>query len=256
MFQPESEGLENKLFWVALVLALLLHLSLAKGAKSYQIKAQQEVRVEMAIYEPPPPPEPELEQEPEVIEPEPEPEIKPPPAKEKAPPPPKDFEPPPSNAPAETDEKPPVIATGISMNSTVEGNSGFKVRQGNTVYGDVNKENFTDPSKLKGYKTDPSKEFKPVRAAQISKEARVIKEFKVKYPRALLEEGIQGTVVLELQVSKDGRVKGTKLIKGVHPTLDKLARYAMKKTRFKPAEINGNPVDSILTYRYKWEIIE
>ncbi len=244
----------------ALVLAVIFHGGVGVGTSSLAEPKPLDERVEMAIFEPPPPPPPP---EPEIEEPEPE-KPKPEPKKKKLPetkvkekpaePPP---EPPPSNSdPEPVDEEPPPLVTGISMESTTKGNSGFKVRVGNTAYGDPNKEKFTDPDDVKKYRGGSAKKFKPVRQASISTPPTVIKRSVPRYPKQLKDEGIEGVVVLKILIDEDGRVRGTKVIKGLHPVLDKLARAALKKTLFSPCKVDGKPVTCPYTYRFKWEIYD
>ena len=155
---------------VLFVLVFLLHTLLLVGAKEIPEK-QKQIRVEMALVKPPPPPPP-----PEPVE-----EKKPEPKKKK----PKKRRPPPPNQepPPEPQAEPPPIVTGISMNSTVK-SSGFNVRVGNTTYGDMNKEDFVDPSKVKGYR------WEPVRGSKLSRQAKVKKEVKPKYPIQAVEAEI------------------------------------------------------------------
>ncbi len=243
---------------IALAATLLIHGSFGLFSSQAKVDTIEEKTIEIAIVEPPPPPEPEPE--PEIIKPDPKPKVLPPPPKDKKlpPPPKKDLPPPPSNSEPAPDasDKPPVVKTGISLDSTTKSNSGFKVAVGNTTFGDPNTEEAVDPDKLKAYTYDPKKDWAPVRAAQVSREARVKRKKEARYPRSVLEEGIEGVVVMKIQVTRIGTVRKLKLVKGIHPKLDKLAMLAMKKTTFYPATVNGKAVDSQLTYRYRWEIVD
>jgi protein TonB len=54
---------------------------------------------------------------------------------------------------------------------------------------------------------------------------------------------IQGVVIVQAIVTKTGEVQEVKVLKGLPMGLDKAAEDAVKKWRFKPATLNGKPVD-------------
>ncbi|MEM7048730.1 MAG: TonB family protein [Acidobacteriota bacterium] len=54
---------------------------------------------------------------------------------------------------------------------------------------------------------------------------------------------IQGVVIVQATVTKGGVVQDVKVLKGLPMGLDKAAVDAVKKWKFKPATLNGKPVD-------------
>lgn len=222
-----------------------------------------ERRAAKAAPKPPPPPRREEPPPPPKPEPEPEPPPKPEPPKEKPKPkvikePPKEtLPPPPSNSepPPEAPAEPVPLVTGISMQSTVANSGGPKVRVGNTTYGDPNKEKFTKPEDVKAY-SGGSENFAPVRAANVSSSARVIKEYRPRYPRQLKEEGVEGVVILRVQVTREGKTRKVKVVKGLHPVLDNLSIQAVERFVWAAAEVDGQKVDSVITYRMTWELFD
>jgi len=65
----------------------------------------------------------------------------------------------------------------------------------------------------------------------------------VVYPDIAREAGIEGQVIVQAYVDKDGIVKQVKVLKGIPKTgLDEAAMEAVKKTRFKPAYQRDKPV--------------
>jgi TonB family protein len=256
--QGLNEGLSAASMWLlggSLFLAGVVHVAIGVGAASIPMPKPQQ-RVEMAIYEPPPPPEPEPpppEPEPEPEKPKPKPKPKP---IDKTPPPP-----PPPNQEAPPDEPPPTepvpVVTGISMASTVKGKGGPKFRVGNTTYGDPNKEKFVDPNKVRPYTGGKVPEkFEPVRQANVSTSVKVVSEYKPPYPRQLKEEGVEGTVILRVQVTKSGKTRKAKLVKGIHPVIDKLSLQAIERFKWRAATVNGEAVDTVITYRMAWELFD
>lgn len=235
--------------------ALVVHVGVAAGAASVPMPQRQE-RVEMKIYTPPPPPEPapppppEPKPEPEPPKPKPKPRVIKEPPKETLPPPPTNQEPPP-----EPPSEPVPLVTGISMQSTVTNSGGPTVRVGNTTFGDPNKEKFTKPEDVKAY-AGGSEQFSPVRAANVSSAAKVVKEYRPRYPRQVKDEGIEGVVILRVQVTRDGKTRKVKVVKGLHPVLDNLSVQAMKRFVWAPAKVDGRPVDSEITYKMAWELFD
>ncbi len=65
----------------------------------------------------------------------------------------------------------------------------------------------------------------------------------VVYPEIAREAGIEGTVIVQATIGKDGRVKETIILKGIPKTgLDEAAMDAIKSTKWKPAYQRDKPV--------------
>ncbi|MGH9497107.1 MAG: energy transducer TonB [Candidatus Sulfotelmatobacter sp.] len=62
------------------------------------------------------------------------------------------------------------------------------------------------------------------------------------YPPLARQARIQGTVLLQAQISKDGNIVNLQLISG-HPMLAPAAIEAVKQWRYKPYLLNGEPVE-------------
>jgi TonB family protein len=65
---------------------------------------------------------------------------------------------------------------------------------------------------------------------------------KASYTREARDNGVQGTVVLNVVFSADGTITNIQVIKGLPDGLTEKAVEAAKKIRFKPALRDGNPV--------------
>jgi len=72
------------------------------------------------------------------------------------------------------------------------------------------------------------------------------------YPEAARRARIQGVVVLECTIGKDGTVKRTKVLRGLPLGLTENAVSAVKRWRFEASTLNGRPVEVlyILTVRF------
>jgi periplasmic protein TonB len=82
----------------------------------------------------------------------------------------------------------------------------------------------------------------PPKAAQNVQPATLVHHVQPDYPEAWKREGIQGTVHLRAIMAKDGSVQGVTVLDG-EPRLAKSAEKAVKKWRYKPKMVNGEPVE-------------
>lgn len=64
----------------------------------------------------------------------------------------------------------------------------------------------------------------------------------IMYPWRAQKAGLEGTVVIHSLVNIKGKVVATRVLKGTHPLLDDAAIEAVKRTRFRAAQIEGEPV--------------
>jgi periplasmic protein TonB len=69
----------------------------------------------------------------------------------------------------------------------------------------------------------------------------LIKKVTPNYPQLAKQARIQGTVILQAEISKDGTIQNLQLISG-HPMLAPAAIEAVKQWRYKPYLLNGEPV--------------
>jgi TonB family protein len=69
----------------------------------------------------------------------------------------------------------------------------------------------------------------------------VLKQVPPIYPEQARKAGVQGTVVLRVQVSRNGDVESIQMISG-HPLLAPPAIEAVKQWKYKPYLLNGEPI--------------
>ena len=69
----------------------------------------------------------------------------------------------------------------------------------------------------------------------------LIKKVQPAYPPLARQARIQGRVLLQAEISKDGTIENLRLISG-HPMLAPAAIEAVKQWRYKPYMLNGEPV--------------
>lgn len=73
------------------------------------------------------------------------------------------------------------------------------------------------------------------------------------YPELALHARIQGKVVLQVRVARDGHVEVQRIIEG-EPVLADAAMDAVKKWRAKPASINGSKVEVVSTIAFNFQL--
>ena len=70
----------------------------------------------------------------------------------------------------------------------------------------------------------------------------------LKYPESAVRNGIQGRVMVEFVIGKDGNVTDVRVVKGVSEELDAEAiKVVSASPKWKPAKVNGNKVRSSMT---------
>lgn len=81
-----------------------------------------------------------------------------------------------------------------------------------------------------------------VRVSQGVTQGLLIRKVQPVYPPLARQARIQGTVLLQAEISKDGTIENLHLISG-HPMLAPAAIEAVKQWRYKPYVLNGEPVE-------------
>jgi protein TonB len=83
---------------------------------------------------------------------------------------------------------------------------------------------------------------------------RLIKEVKPGYTKDALRQMMQGTVVLEVVVMKDGCPSQIRVVKSLDRGLDEEAMAAVAQWRFEPGRLAGAPVDVLVTIMLDFSI--
>ena len=86
----------------------------------------------------------------------------------------------------------------------------------------------------------------PIRVGGNVQSAKLVNRVLPVYPVEAVEEDISGTVRLEATVTKEGTIRGLKVLEG-HPLLVEVATAAVLQWRYRPTYLNGLPVE-VITY--------
>lgn len=85
---------------------------------------------------------------------------------------------------------------------------------------------------------------KPVRVGGDVQQAKLVKSSPPVYPVLARRARIEGTVRLQAVIAKDGSVHKVEVISG-HAVLAHAATEAVQQWRYKPTELNGQPVEVV-----------
>ncbi|HYI08501.1 MAG TPA: energy transducer TonB, partial [Thermoanaerobaculia bacterium] len=93
----------------------------------------------------------------------------------------------------------------------------------------------------------------PLRVGGDVKAPTILERPEPKYTEAARKARVTGIVVVEAIIGKDGRVQDVKVVKPLPMGLAEEAEAAVRRWRFKPGTLNGQPVTTIfnLTVNFK-----
>lgn len=86
----------------------------------------------------------------------------------------------------------------------------------------------------------------------ISEAARLLSRQDPIYPETARSQGAYGTVEVHFVIDKDGTVRSVSVVKG-SPLLSEAAMDAVRKWRYKPAQVNGKPAESDATATFAFQ---
>lgn len=249
----------------AALLSLVLHLSVGGALSWYAASRPKPQRKAPALQvavvaKPKPPPEPE---KPKPLEPK---ELPPKAARKvavvkqplqqrpAAPPPPADTPPPPVVESKADSPAPPVLLSGITLESTSAQGS-FAVATGNTLAGDPGRVG-RDPKDVPAPKAYRAERYAP--SAQVSELPGVLNKGEVDlrkyYPPDAKRKDFEGQVVLRLLIDADGSVAKVEVVSDPGEGLGEAAARAVREFRFSPAKVNGVAVATTIPYKITFEI--
>jgi periplasmic protein TonB len=93
----------------------------------------------------------------------------------------------------------------------------------------------------------------PIRVGGQIKAPLLVNRVNPAYPAVAQSAQVEGSVILEATVGKDGRVQTVRVVRG-HALLEQAAITAVKQWRYEPLALNGEPVPFILTVTLNFTI--
>jgi len=86
-------------------------------------------------------------------------------------------------------------------------------------------------------------------------EPRLVHKVAPVYPEDAKKEGVQGTVILDAVISKDGSVSETRLQEDADPRLVEAARTAVEQWRYEPVrDERGEPLEVLFTVTIRFAL--
>ena len=86
----------------------------------------------------------------------------------------------------------------------------------------------------------------PVRIGGALKAPALVERVEPEYPPLAVRAQVQGVVILEAIVDRDGRVEDVRVLRSI-PLLDQAALAAVQQWRYSPLLLNGTPERFVLT---------
>lgn len=74
------------------------------------------------------------------------------------------------------------------------------------------------------------------------------------YPELARRARLQGVVIIEAVIDREGNVKDTQILRGLGLGLDEAARAAVEQWKYTPTFYNGRPVEVLLTVTVQFEL--
>ncbi len=219
---------------IAIPTSILFHVGLAFLLISAPAEEKkEEVWVEMEIIEKEPEPPPEKEPEPEPPKPEPpKPKPKPKPKEIDFKDIPPEKEPPPKPPPEK--KKKVRRVQGLKASSFAKGGeAGLSARAGTTLQTSASKETLS---------IKEASESTAISYAAATKQPRLKKRPPLEIPQSIIDNGIEGTVLISIDIGANGSVSAARVTKSLHPDADLACITSWKQAKFKPAEQSGSAV--------------
>ncbi len=144
------------------------------------------------------------------------------------------------------DSKPSREVFGASRSSYTDaslGSEGVEAKKGNTLAKETDKTTLLDSD----VDTLPT----PTEEYLVSEMPRVLSEVRPNYPKEAKDRELEGTVVLDVLIDDQGKVRQVSVIEG-ESLFRNEALIAMKKFLFKPARVDGKPVAVRIRYSLKF----
>lgn len=229
----------------AIVASLLFHVVVFGGLERLTAVKREPTRVEVEFRPPPPPPPP-----PKVVEPE-KPKFLPPKLVKQAEPPPL----PASNRskPVEPTSEPPKPVFGVTPESVAPDGEGVAVPVGNTLMKEPDKE-FTPPDQVKPYYQPEKAPFVPAKLVEVTEFPREKDRVTPDYPPELRAQGIEGTVLVEVDIDAAGKVVDARLKRPTGLAFDEAALKAIRASSYYPAKRGSEAVAIRVTIPVKFRL--
>lgn len=244
-YPQEERSWTDWILPVAIVLSFAAHVAVFGGLERLTAGKKAPVRVEVDFRTPPPPPPPPK------AAPE-KPKFLPPKLVKKAVPPP----PLPAanqEKPVEPTSEPPKPVFGVTPDSVAPGGEGVAVPVGNTLMKEPDKD-FTPPDEVKPYYQPVKAPFVPAKLVEVTEYPREKERVVPDYPPELRAQGVEGTVLVEVDIDASGAVVEARLKRPTGLAFDEAALKAIRASAYHPARRGSEAVAIRVTIPVKFRL--
>jgi protein TonB len=99
----------------------------------------------------------------------------------------------------------------------------------------------------------PQRSAAPVRVSELVQQPRKIVDARPAYPDLARQARVEGTVILEAILDRDGRIDHVRVVRSI-PLLDAAAVQAVRQWRYTPTVLNGQPVQVLMTITINFQL--
>jgi len=131
---------------------------------------------------------------------------------------------------------------------TSKDKDGASVKVGNTLLKEDEGKTLEDE--------DPTSLPVPEKEFLITQMPSVLKKTKIRYPPKAREMGLEGSVVFNLLIDEQGKVRKAELLEGLIDEMDREAKRAVMGYVFSPAFVEGKPVASKIRFSVRFILEE
>ena len=77
----------------------------------------------------------------------------------------------------------------------------------------------------------------------------------LKYPEEAVAQGIQGRVMVDFVIGKDGKITDVRIVKGLSPEIDaEVLKVVSASPKWKPGKVNGEKVRASITLPVEFKL--
>jgi len=157
--------------------------------------------------------------------------------------------------PQESAPPPPKFDLGANTFAMEGGSWGLTPSAGDSTIGALGSPGGTRAVETASPNNERKKrDFRPASPSDLTRRPSPARDIAVpRYPAEARRDGIEGAVVLRVEITKEGRVRSVRIVSDPGGGLGAAARIAMLEEVWEPAlDRRGDPVDTVITYSYRF----
>ena len=93
-----------------------------------------------------------------------------------------------------------------------------------------------------------------IRVGGLVQATKLVEQTKPQYPESARAKGIQGVVLLQAVISKEGEPLSLKVLNSPDPALSDAAMAAVQQWRYEPTLLNGEPIEVVSTIAVRFHL--